>query len=157
MISLLLRNLFYTIIQPGVVAGLIPFLIARKEFRELFRQPLEYYQWIAFVIILAGVLILLHCVYLFAKYGKGTLSPIDPTKRLVIRGMYRYSRNPMYLAMLTILLGETLLLKSFNLAVYMFIIAIAFYLFVVFHEEPGLQSEYGDAYKAYREQVRRWI
>ena len=157
MTSLLLRNLFFTIIQPGVVAGLIPFLIAREEFRNLFSQPFEYYQWIAIVIILAGVSIFLHCVYLFAKFGKGTLSPIDPTKRLVIRGMYKYSRNPMYLAMLMILLGETILLRSFNLAVYMFIIAIAFYLFVVFHEEPGLQSEYGYEYKDYKERVRRWI
>ena len=157
MTSLLLRNLFFTIIQPGVVAGLIPYFIARKELRNLLQQPFEYYQWIGLAFILAGLMILLHCVYLFAKYGKGTLSPIDPTKKLVIRGMYRYSRNPMYLAMLTMLLGETILLRSFNLGVYMFIIAIAFYLFVVFHEEPGLQSEFGYEYKAYRERVRRWI
>ena len=104
-----------------------------------------------------GLAMLLICVYFFAKYGRGTLSPVNPTKKLVINGLYHYTRNPMYMAVLTILLGEILLMKSLSLGMYTFLIALAFYLFVAFHEEPYLQRQFGDEYSEYKKKVRRWF
>ena len=107
--------------------------------------------------MIIGLAILLICIYFFAKYGRGTLSPVDPTKKLVINGLYRYTRNPMYLSMLTILLGETLFMKSISLGIYTLLIALAFYLFVAFHEEPYLQRQFGDEYAQYKKRVPRWF
>ena len=157
MTSLILRNLFYTIIQPGVVAGLVPYMLVRDRLSEVLSSPLKFYQLIALLLIAFGIVILLYSVFDFSRYGEGTLSPLDPTKKLVVRGFYRLSRNPMYLAVMLILIGETIFVQSMTLLIYTVFVAAAFFVFVVFFEEPGLQRKFGDEYSEYRKNVRRWL
>ncbi|HUR32062.1 MAG TPA: isoprenylcysteine carboxylmethyltransferase family protein [Saprospiraceae bacterium] len=157
MTSLFLRNLFYTIIQPGIVAGLVPYMLVRDRLSEVLSSPLKFYQLVALLLIAVGLVLLLSSVFDFSRYGEGTLSPLDPTKKLVIRGFYRFSRNPMYLAVLLILLGETIFVRSRHLGIYMVFVAIAFLIFVVFFEEPRLQRKFGTEYSDYKGSVRRWL
>jgi len=155
--SLFLRNLFFTILQPGVVAGLIPFLLARKNFENSFPGSLHAYHYVAIAVCIAGIGITLHCIANFAIHGHGTLSPADPTKRLVISGLYKFSRNPMYVGVMLILLGEAIFTQSANLLVYSIGVFTAFNLFIVFREEPRLKKDFGKSYHEYCKTVRRWI
>ncbi len=106
MTSLILRNTFYTILQPGLVAGLIPYLIIRWERVYFWPHGIGYGQLLGLVLMLVGLIIMLWCIINFALKGKGTLSPADPTKKLVVTGLYKFSRNPMYIGVLLILFGE---------------------------------------------------
>lgn len=156
MTSLILRNIIFTILKPGVVVGLIPFLILREDWDGVGPfSSLNHY--LGLLLITAGLIILLHCIIRFASEGRGTLSPIDPTKRLVLKGLYKYSRNPMYLGVLSILVGESLFTRSIDLWIYTLIVSLAFNIFVIFIEEPRLKKDFGEEYKHYFENVRRWI
>ncbi len=157
MLSLFLRNLVFTILQPGTVVGLIPFLIAKKDFLLFMNKKFGFFQYSGIVFLSLGILITLYCIVEFATKGLGTLSPVDPTKKLVITGLYRYSRNPMYVGVLMCLFGEVLFTKSLYLLLYSLAAFVAFYLFVILKEEPRLLKYFGNDYKAYQKQVRRWI
>jgi protein-S-isoprenylcysteine O-methyltransferase Ste14 len=108
---------------------------------------------LAFPILLAGVGLLLWCVRDFYVAGRGTLAPWAPPVHLVTTGLYRTSRNPMYLAVLLILVA----LRSFGLAVYTTAVAVAFHLRVVKHEEPWLARTFGAEWADYRSRVPRWL
>ena len=97
------------------------------------------------------------CILEFARSGRGTLSPVDPPRHLVVRGLYRYVRNPMYLSVTAIVLGEVLLSRSTALAVYWAIWFACVNLFVVGYEEPTLRRQFGASYDEYAGQVGRWI
>lgn len=157
MLSLFLRNLFFTILQPGVVAGLIPYLILRNKVDEPFTGPFHFYKGIGFLFSLIGLVIVFDCITRFAVQGKGTLSPADPTKKLVIKGLYRFSRNPMYIGVLMILIGETIFFQPNNLWIYTLFIFCMFYLFVLLVEEPRLHRDFGEEYEQYCRKVRRWF
>ena len=103
------------------------------------------------------MLLLAACIVEFARSGRGTLSPIDPPRLLVVRGLYRYVRNPMYLAVTLILLGEAGLLHSVDLVTYWACFFVAANVFVIGYEEPYLRSRFGVSYEAYTHQVGRWI
>lgn len=107
--------------------------------------------------MVAGTCILLNCVLRFATDGRGTISPIDPTKKLVIRGLYKYSRNPMYVGVMFIMIGEAVFIWSLALAIYAAIVFAAFNLFIVLHEEPRCRREFGSEYEDYYRRVRRWL
>ena len=107
--------------------------------------------------MLIGAVVLLTCVMRFVTDGKGTISPLDPTKKLVIRGLYRYSRNPMYVGATTLLIGEAIFWWSPALAIYSALVFLTFNLVILLHEEPRLRREFGDEYRDYVSQVRRWI
>lgn len=157
MISLLLRNLFFTILQPGIVAGLVPYLLVRRQLDFLVHQSFGLSHYIAMIIFVVGFVILIACILRFAFEGKGTISPADETKQLVVGGLYKYSRNPMYIGVMLILIGETLFAQSMGLLIYSLIIFTCFNLFILLHEEPRLQRDFGDQYLKYRQQVRRWL
>lgn len=157
MTSLLLRNLFFTILQPGMVAGFIPYWIVRHQLIEIIERPLGVSQFIAIVLFLIGFFVTILCILRFAFEGKGTLSPADETKQLVVGGLYRYSRNPMYVGVMLMLTGEALFTGSQNLWIYAGIIFTCFYVFILIHEEPRLQKDFGDQYIEYRKKVRRWL
>lgn len=112
---------------------------------------------LALFIVIAGVALLLACIWEFAARGKGTLSPVDPPKALVIQGLYRYVRNPMYLSVSSIVLGEALLARSRPLIVYWMIFLVAANLFVILYEEPALRRQFGESYVRYQERVGRWL
>lgn len=157
MISLLLRNLFFTILQPGIVAGLIPYIILRSGGVDLLPETFGASQFIGGLLMALGSVVAIACILRFAAEGKGTLSPLDPTKKLVVHGLYRYSRNPMYVGVMLLLIGEAIFWWSPRLLVYSAAVFIAFNLFIFLHEEPRLRREFGADYDGYRSEVRRWI
>jgi protein-S-isoprenylcysteine O-methyltransferase Ste14 len=145
----------FLLLTPGVVAGLIPGLITgwRVPWTGGWVSPLAI---VAAVVILSGVLVLLDAFIRFAR-ADGTPAPPMPTVHLVVVGPYRYVRNPMYLAVLTIVLGQALLSWSRGALLYAGILLLAVVLFVRGYEEPTLELEYGDEYREYRRNVRGWI
>jgi len=152
---LALRSLLWTILLPGVVAGYVPW-----RFFGLGRTPFDLTsptQLLGLVCIGLGVVLLAACIFEFAWTGRGTLSPADPPPHLVARGLYRYVRNPMYLSVTMILLGEALVVHSVALTIYWAIWFAAANIFVLCYEEPALRRCFGSSYNEYTQHVRRWI
>lgn len=108
-------------------------------------------------LIVAGFTLWLWTVRLFARIGKGTLAPWDPTHHLVVQGPFAHVRNPMISAVLAVLLGEAALFGSFGILIFAAAFLIANYAFFLLHEEPGLERRFGDEYREYRRAVPRWI
>jgi protein-S-isoprenylcysteine O-methyltransferase Ste14 len=108
-------------------------------------------------LIALGAALLGACIFEFARSGRGTLSPLDPPRQLVVRGLYRYVRNPMYLSVTIIVLGEFLVTGSSALAVYWAIWLLCANLFVMGYEEPTLRREFGPSFDEYCQRVGRWI
>jgi protein-S-isoprenylcysteine O-methyltransferase Ste14 len=154
-VSLMLSSLLWTILLPGVVAGYVPweFFGVRDTVLDV-SSPL---QLPGLLCIIAGAALLVACIVEFARSGRGTLSPVDPPKHLVVRGLYRYVRNPMYLSVTAILLGEFLLTGSRALAIYWLIWFVAVNVFVIGYEEPTLRVQFGESYEEYLRTVGRWI
>ncbi len=157
MLSLLLRNLFFTILQPGVAAGLVPFLILRWQGRPLIPETIGVTEAGALLIGAVGFVIVIACILRFAYEGKGTLSPLDPTRRLVVSGLYRYSRNPMYIGLMMILIAEAVFWRSLPLAFYAGLVFLGLNLFIILKEERRLRREFPDEYREYCDQVGRWF
>jgi protein-S-isoprenylcysteine O-methyltransferase Ste14 len=108
------------------------------------------------VIGAAGAAFALWCIFSFALIGRGTPAPFDPPRRLVIQGPYRFVRNPMYIGAGLALAGAALFYESLPLLGYTGFFFLATHLFVVWYEEPTLRRTFGQEYKAYCRQVRRW-
>jgi protein-S-isoprenylcysteine O-methyltransferase Ste14 len=152
---LALRSLLWTILLPGVVAGYVPW-----RFFGVGRTPFDLTsptQLLGLVCIGLGVVLLAARIFEFAWSGRGTLSPADPPRHLVVRGLYRYVRNPMYLSVTMILLGKALVVHSVALTIYWAIWFAAANIFVLCYEEPALRRRFGSSYNEYTQQVRRWI
>lgn len=107
--------------------------------------------------IAVGGGLLATCIWEFARSGRGTLAPVDPPRELVVRGLYRYVRNPMYLSVTVIVLGEFLLTGSRALLVYWVVWFVAVNLFVIGYEEPTLRRRFGASYERYTQEVGRWL
>ena len=153
--GLALRSLLWTILLPGTFAGYVPWrYFGVSQVRIDFTNPLDL---LALILIAAGTALLLACIWEFAHRGRGTLAPVDPPKELVVQGLYRYVRNPMYLSVSTIVLGQALLARSTALLAYWAIIFTLFNLFVRFYEEPALRRQFGESYVRYTERVGRWL
>ncbi|MEW4922300.1 isoprenylcysteine carboxylmethyltransferase family protein [Algibacter sp. 2305UL17-15] len=157
MLSLFIRNLLFTILQPGLVAGLIPLWITGFRINNLFGKVWQLHHYIGIIVFLIGFVIMLWCIISFAIKGRGTLSPADPTKRLVVAGLYKFSRNPMYVGVTLILIGEAIFFQSVELWIYLLLVFITFNIFVILIEEPRLRNDFGEEYQRYCEKVRRWI
>jgi protein-S-isoprenylcysteine O-methyltransferase Ste14 len=153
---LFLRSVFFTILQPGTVAVLIPYwLISSRGGGVLTsHRPLRY---LGLPLIVIGAIGLLWCIWDFFSSGRGTISPIDPPKHLVVHGLYRYVRNPMYVAVVSILLGEAIFFMSSPVLMEAVIFFVLATLFVVLYEEPTLRRKFGDSYERYTQTVGRWI
>ena len=149
---LFLKNLLFTIALPGTVAVYVPWLLTRD-------RPPGSGTWLAVAIVLfaLGGAIYAWCVWDFATFGRGTPAPIDAPKRLVVRGLYRYTRNPMYLGVLTAILGWVALFRAPRLLLFALLMSLVFHLFVVLYEEPHLQRQFGSSYDEYRGRVKRWL
>jgi protein-S-isoprenylcysteine O-methyltransferase Ste14 len=149
------RSLLWVILMPGIVAGYVPWRFFGV--REALAQRIGVVGAIGLLCMTLGVALLAACVWEFARRGRGTLSPVDPPRQLVVRGLYRYVRNPMYVAVSTILLGEAILTRSIDLVLYW---AVFFFLasaFVMLYEEPYLRRRFGASYDEYAAAVGRWI
>jgi protein-S-isoprenylcysteine O-methyltransferase Ste14 len=143
----------FLVLAPGVVAGLIPWLITGWRIPSSGVWPVAI---VAATVILSGVVVLLDAFIRFAR-ADGTPAPPVPTAHLVIVGPYRYVRNPMYEAVLAIILGQALLFASWATVLYAGLVFLAVWLFVRSYEEPTLEHEYGGEYREYRRNVRGWI
>ena len=152
---LALRAVFFVLLLPGTVAGYVPFSILHSEDRLRVPEP-SLSSFGAGILAIAGTAVLLRCVWDFFAKGKGTLAPIDPPRVLVVSGLYRFTRNPMYNGVLALIVGEAWLFGSVSLLEYALVVLIVFHLFVVFYEEPALTSQFGESYRAYRRAVPRW-
>ena len=144
-----LRSTLSFAAMPGIVAYLVPFLIVRTAAAPPRVEGL--------VVAAVGTVILLWCVYDFQVKGRGTLAPWDPPSRLVITGLYRYSRNPMYVGVLLVLLGSAVAWRSRSVWIYFGAMCLVFHLRIVLGEEPWLAARYGDQWNQYRRTVSRWI
>jgi len=154
-LSLALRSILWTLLLPGFFAGYLPwryFGLSAVAFR--WRDPLHL---AGAALVASGTALLIACIWEFARRGRGTLSPADPPKELVVQGLYRYVRNPMYLSVLTIVFGEILLTRSVELLVYWLAFFTAANLFVMGYEEPTLRRQFGESYETYKRDVWRWI
>jgi protein-S-isoprenylcysteine O-methyltransferase Ste14 len=152
---LFLKNLAFTLLVPGTVAGFIPYrIISRGPVVESLPRA---WLWSAAPVLLVGVSIYLWCLWDFAVVGRGTPAPIDPPTRLVVRGLYRYVRNPMYVGVLLILTGWALLFRSGGVLQYGIAVALLVQLFVMLVEEPLLRRRFGVAYESYRSAVPRRV
>ena len=114
-------------------------------------------QWSGLACIAAGTILLLACIWEFARRGRGTLSPADPPRHLVVSGLYRFVRNPMYMSVTLVVLGEVILTFSRPLLAYWVIWFVIVNLFVMGYEEPTLRDQFGDEYDRYLRNVGRWI
>jgi protein-S-isoprenylcysteine O-methyltransferase Ste14 len=152
---LILKATVATLLIPGTVTVLIPYFVFFQP-RAIDCHNLSVTAVIAAIAGLMGVAMLVHCICGFAFHGEGTLAPLDPPKVLVVRGLYKYTRNPMYLAVVIILLSESLLFQSLSLLLYTVVVWCGFHLLVTFYEEPTLRSQFGKFYEDYCEVVPRW-
>lgn len=143
----------FFILAPGVVAGLVPWMLS--GWRSLPVAPA--YGVTGAFLVLAGLAVLVDAFARFALEGLGTPAPVAPTERLVIGGPYRFVRNPMYVAVLSIIIGQALLFAEWPLALYAGFVAAAVFSFVRLYEEPTLTRRYGAEYEAYRQAVPAWL
>jgi len=135
----------FLVLAPGVVAGVIPWLLTGWRMEPF---------WLPFRIL--GVAVLVFAFARFVSEGFGTPAPVAPPDRLVVGGLYRYVRNPMYLAVLSLILGQALLFGQWILLPYAVVVSLAFAAMVHFHEEPVLRREFGAQYESYRAAVPGW-
>jgi protein-S-isoprenylcysteine O-methyltransferase Ste14 len=141
-------------IVPGSIGGWIPWCIATDGLPVVLRTPDRILGVALFVI---GWTILLWCTVEFVRRGRGTPSPERAPTKLVVSGLFRIVRNPMYVGVVTAIMGIAIAMRSWETALYGLVVAIAFHLRVLFYEEPRLTREFGDEFKAYCERVPRWI
>ena len=144
--------LFFAV-APSVVAGVIPYLLTGWETEAEWWPPIRVLG--ALVVVLSAA-VLVHAFARFVVEGLGTPAPVAPTERLVIGGLYRYVRNPMYLAVSAVIVGQALILGRPGLLVYAFAFEAVVWTFVRVYEEPTLARTYGAEYEAYRRAVPGW-
>ena len=140
-------------VAPGVVAGLVPWLLTRWHTHDWW-LPVRV---AGAVLILVGVPLLLRAFVRFVVEGLGTPAPIAPPERLVVGGLYRYVRNPMYVALEATILGQALLLGRPVLLLWSAAVGAAVWSFVRFYEEPALRRRFGAEYDDYRRAVPGWV
>lgn len=150
--ALLFKNLLFTVVVPGTVSVYVPLLIARRG-PPASGPGLA----IASAVLTVGAAIYAWCLWDFARLGRGTPAPIDAPKKLVVCGLYRYMRNPMYAGVITVILGWAILFPTASLALYGLGVATCFHLFVVLYEEPHLLRAFGREYEQYCTRVGRWL
>jgi protein-S-isoprenylcysteine O-methyltransferase Ste14 len=151
-VLLLLKNLLFTFVVPGTVAIYVPLLVGRAG-----GAPSAPSLCAGAVVLAIGAVVYTWCVWDFASFGRGTPAPIDAPKRLVVRGLYRFTRNPMYVGVLTVIVGWAVVFRSPALMLYGAGIWCVFHSFVRLYEEPHLRGVFGAQYDAYCRHVGRWL
>jgi protein-S-isoprenylcysteine O-methyltransferase Ste14 len=148
------KTLVFTVFVPGTVAGYVPWRLRLEAAVGVSGAE----EWAAITVIAIGVVIYLHTAFWgFAVMGGGTPAPIAPTKVLVVKGLHRFVRNPMYLGVALVIGGQAWLFHSPHIAIYMVCMLLVAHLFVIFYEEPTLRRQFGEEYDRYRASVPRWI
>lgn len=154
--SAVLGSALFFAVAPLVLAGLIPWQMTGWEFRPAL-MDLETTRAIGVLLILIGLPGLVDSFARFALQGLGTPAPVAPTKHLVVTGLYRYVRNPIYVAVVAIIVGQALMFGAWGLVLLGAVLWLAFHLFVIAYEEPTLQGTFDAEYEVYRANVPRWV
>jgi protein-S-isoprenylcysteine O-methyltransferase Ste14 len=159
--GMLLRHALSILLLPTMVAVVIPRWILRTyaavDTRWPFTPPSLVPRALGVMLVLAGVALVAWCISLFARVGKGTLAPWDPTANLVAVGPYRYTRNPMITGVLTTLVGEALVTGSRLIGLWALVFFAMNHTYFLLLEEPGLSRRFGDSYDEYKRTVPRWL
>jgi protein-S-isoprenylcysteine O-methyltransferase Ste14 len=151
-----LGSALFFVVAPSVLAGLVPWLMTRWEFLPPFFD-LQATRAVGILLIVLGLPGLVDSFARFALQGLGTPAPIAPTQNLVVTGLYRYVRNPIYVAVVAIILGQAILFGDWRLVMYGGVMWLAFHAFVLAYEEPVLAQTFGVQYEEFRANVPRWI
>jgi protein-S-isoprenylcysteine O-methyltransferase Ste14 len=152
----LLGSVVFFVLAPGFVAGLVPYWLSRWQLGPPF-FGLNIFRFAGAALVALGGIVLLESFGRFAIQGLGTPAPVLPPKHLVVKGLYRFVRNPMYVAVLATIAGQALLFGNLRLLVYCGIVWILFHLFVTGYEEPKLRKTFGREYETYCANVPRWL
>jgi protein-S-isoprenylcysteine O-methyltransferase Ste14 len=155
-VSAVLGSALFFVVAPCVLAGLIPWSMTHWEFRPAF-FGLEGARSVGVLLILVGLPGLVDSFARFALQGLGTPAPVAPPKNLVVTGLYRHVRNPIYVAVVAIILGQAVLFGDWRLILWGALLWLFFHVFVLVYEEPTLRQTFGAQYEAYRANVRRWV
>ena len=152
----IIGTVVFLVIAPGFVAGLVPWWISGWRARPpFFAMPL--FSFAGALLVIVGAIVLLDSFARFALQGLGTPAPVLPTRHLVVTGLYRYVRNPMYVAVVSTILGQALLLGNVALLAYVGAVWVLFHVFVLAYEEPTLRASFGSEYESFCAAVPRWI
>lgn len=154
--ALIIEGILFTIIVPGTVTVAIPLLILEGSILNT-TASWDVWQYTAVSITGVGSIVYIWCLWDFITRGRGIPLPIDHPKQLVVHGLYRYVRNPMYLGVLCILLGEVIFFQSGLLLLYTLGWFVVIQGVVLMYEEPTLRKKFGDGYDQYKQSVRRWL
>jgi protein-S-isoprenylcysteine O-methyltransferase Ste14 len=149
------RAALFIAIVPASVAGWIPWYTAGSP--PLAPRDSVLLSGLALVLIVAGWAVLLICAREFARAGRGTPAPYDPPRALVTTGLYRVTRNPMYVGVVTAIFGQALWFHSRDVTIYAVVMAFVFHIAIVIYEEPRLTRIFGNEYGQYRQKVPRWL
>ena len=154
--SAILGSVIFLVVAPGTIAVYIPWTICRWRFAS---PLLGFFPFriIGVLMITAGLPVLLDSFVRFAIKGMGTPAPVAPPQHLVMTGLYRHVRNPMYVAVSLLIFGQGLLFGSVRLLEFGVVVWLAFFAFVVFYEEPALRRKFGKDYEKFCARVPRWI
>jgi protein-S-isoprenylcysteine O-methyltransferase Ste14 len=151
----ILGTAVFLVIAPGTIAVLAPYWISRWHMARPLLGAVAF-RVIGVLLICAGLPLLLDSFGRFAMKGLGTPAPVAPPQHLVVSGLYRYVRNPMYVAVLSLIFGQGLLCGSVAVLRYGLVVFVGFHLFVLLYEEPTLRGKFGSEYDEYCRNVRRW-
>ncbi len=155
-VGLFAEAVLFSIVVPGAVTYWIP-KYGLGLWGEVDPAAWRARHLFAMLLIAPGLGIYLTCLWEFAARGRGIPAPLDHPKQLVVTGLYRYARNPMYLGVLLVLLGEALFFRSTPFLLYAMVWLAFVHLNILLYEEPNLTRTFGDAYRHYQASVRRWI
>jgi protein-S-isoprenylcysteine O-methyltransferase Ste14 len=147
----------FLVIAPGFVAGLVPWWISHHWSVEVPFFGILFFRFVGGMFLALGIIGLLDSFARFALQGVGTPAPIFPTRHLVVTGLYRFVRNPMYVAVVSAILGQGLILGNVALLAYGAVVWTLFHLFVLIYEEPTLRASFGSDYESFCAEVPRWI
>jgi len=152
----ILGSAMFLVVAPGIVAGYVPWRISRWQVATALPGTFVF-RMMGWVLIAAALAVLLDSFARFALQGLGTPAPIFPTRHLVVSGLFRHVRNPMYVAVVSLILGQGLLFGNVSVLAYGVAVWVGFNLFVLIYEEPTLRNTYGSEYEEFCAHVPRWI
>lgn len=150
-----LRTLLFVFLIPGTVMGLVPFALNVSNWGPSINIPGV--RLFGFPLMLVGLLIIIWCFVDFVRRGRGTPAPYDPPRRLVVSGLYKCVRNPQYIGVILVVLGEAICAGNMLLFGYALFLTVAYDLFVRLYEEPTLRRMFGGEYVRYCAEVSRWM
>jgi protein-S-isoprenylcysteine O-methyltransferase Ste14 len=154
-LTAILGSIVFLVLAPGTVAILVPWWIGHWHVEPPLLH-LVLLRWIGAMAMVAGAAALLDSFARFALQGAGTPAPVFPTERLVVSGLYRYVRNPMYIAVAALIFGQGLFFGDLRILLYGAAVCLAFHIFVIAYEEPTLLKIYGPQYEEFCAHVPRW-